>query len=328
MNILILISFLFFLDYTFESEEKLKLLISNLIDCIIWFSVIISLYGLYEYFYIYFGNNIIKQRESSLVDYNFALLPVFFGLVSVLNKLTKTVLRKEIIMYNLFLSIQSLQIFFSSSRRGFIIINLIIIILFLSSSLSVFYKNKHLRAFAKSYKYYLIIIVSFLMILSLFIFATSYTFKERVFEISGIKRINIFQNDITERCYRYYSILNKKISYSTFYKRIWAAAYDAKDPDSGWGTRTHKTVFPLSGENVDILPSGVKGYLMDSTCNPYVADGNTYSYTDLFLYNLKVNENDTVYLSIYCYVSSDFNGNWALIALTNNDSPWIASTKY
>ena len=328
LNILILISFLFILDIIIESKEELKLLISNLTDCIIWFSVIISLFGLYENFRIYFSNNIITQSESSLVDYNFALLPIFFGIVSVFSKLAETNLRKEIVMYNLFLSIQSLQIFFSNSRRGFFIINIIIIILFLGSGLAVVYKNKHLGAYAKSCRYYLIIVVLFFIIFFLFVFATSYSFKEKVLEISGMKRINIFQKDITERCFRYYSILDKNTSYSSFYRKIWSPVYDAKDPDSGWGTRTHKTVFPLSGENVDIVPPGVKGYLMDNTCNPYVADGNTYSYTDLNLYNLKVRENDTVYLSVYCYVSKDFNGDWALIALTNNNSPWIGSTFY
>jgi hypothetical protein len=121
-------------------------------------------------------------------------------------------------------------------------------------------------------------------------------------------------------------MFERETSFSSFYNKIWTPAYDVKDPDSGWGTRIHKTVFPLTGENVEIVPADAKGYLMDSTCNPYVENGNAYSYTELYLINQKVKENDTVNLSVYCYVSKDFNGDWASIILTNNGS-WIAFTK-
>ena len=327
LNILILLSFFLFLVFKIDSHRELKLLKSNLIDCVIWFSIIISLFGLYEYYCVYFSRSFILQRESSNVDYNFALLPVFFGMVSVLFKLSKTGLRKEIIVYNLFLLIQSLQVFFSNSRRGFILISLIIILLFLIFALSIFYKKNNLAAFVKSYLYYLISIVLFFMCLFSFVFATSYSFKLRIFEYAGVQRISIFQQDISQRVFRYYSIFEKETSYSSFYNKIWSPAYDVKDPDSGWGTRIHKTIFPLTGENVEIVPAGAKGYLMDSTCNPYFENGNSYSYTELFLFNQKVKENDTVNLSVYCYVSKDFNGDWVLINLTNNGS-WIAYTNY
>lgn len=327
INILILLSFFLFLVFKIDSHRELKLFLSNLIDCVIWFSIIISLFGLYEYFHVYFSNSFILQRESANVDYNFALLPVFFGMVSILFKLSKTRLRRDIIVYNLFLLIQSLQVFFSNSRRGFFVISFIIILLFLIFALSLFYKKNKLAAVVKSYKYYLIGIVSFFMCLFFFVFATSYSLKLRIFEFAGIQRISIFQQDISQRIFRYYSIFEKETSYSSFYNKIWSPAFDAKDPDSGWGTRIHKTIFPLTGENVEIVPADAKGYLMDSTCNPYVENGNSYSYTDLYLFNYKVRENDTVNLSVYCYVSKDFNGDWVLINLINNGS-WIAYTNF
>jgi SAM-dependent methyltransferase len=327
INILVLLSFFFFLVFKIDSHRELKLLLSNLIDCIIWFSIIISLFGLYEYFHVYFSNSFILLRESANVDYNFALLPVFFGMISVLVKLSQTRLRKEIIVYNLFLLIQSLQVFFSNSRRGFILISFIIIFLVLIFALSLFYKKNNLSAFVKSYTYYLISIVLFFLCLFFFVFATSYSFKLRAFKFTGVQRTYIFQQDLSQRVFRYYSIFEKETSYSSFYNKVWSPAYDAKDPDSGWGTRIHKTIFPLTGENVEIVPADAKGYLMDSTCNPYVENGNTYSYTELYLFNQKIKENDTVNLSVYCYVSKDFNGDWALINLINNGA-WIAYTNY
>ena len=327
LNILTLLSFFLFLVFKIDSLRELKLLMSNLIDCVIWFSVIISLFGLYEYCYVYFSRSLILLRESANVDYNFALLPVFFGMVSVLYKLSKTGSRKEVIVYNLFLFIQSLEVFFSNSRRGFILISFIIILLFLIFVLSLFYKRNNFVAFVKSYNYYLISIFLFFTCLFSFVFATSYSFKQKIFEFAGVQRISVFQQDISQRVFRYYLMFERETSFSSFYNKIWTPAYDVKDPDSGWGTRIHKTVFPLTGENVEIVPADAKGYLMDSTCNPYVENGNAYSYTELYLINQKVKENDTVNLSVYCYVSKDFNGDWPSIILTNNGS-WIAFTNY
>ena len=67
---------------------------------------------------------------------------------------------------------------------------------------------------------------------------------------------------------------------------------------------------------------------MDSTCNAYVMNDNSYSYTDLFLYENKVKDKDIVTVSVYCYVSKDFNGDWSLIALTNYNLGWIGSESY
>lgn len=329
LNILILFSFLLFLTLIITSKDELLFFTSELISCVILFSVIIALYDLYDFSHIYFSKEILlRETDSLMVDYNFALLPVFFGMLSILFLLFKINSRAKIIFYNILLLILTLPVFLSSSRRGFIIINIILSILYLAFLTSVFYKNNYLRSYVGKYKYYLIIITLLFGSVYFFVFETSYSFKQKAFEKIGIKRINVLQESITERCYRYLAILDKNTSYSMFYKKIWAPVFDPKDPDSGWGTRIHKTIFPLTGENVEIVPPGVKGYLMDSTCNAYIMGGNAYSYTDLYLYNRKVNDNDTVQVSVYCYVSKDFNGDWSLISLTNNNLGWIGSDAY
>jgi hypothetical protein len=94
------------------------------------------------------------------------------------------------------------------------------------------------------------------------------------------------------------------------------ASFDPKDPDSMWGTRTHKTMFPITGENVEIVPPGSKGYLMDSTCNSDTWNNNAYSYT--LIGRSAVTEYDTIKASVYCYVSKDFNGTWAMLYSTGS----------
>ena len=93
----------------------------------------------------------------------------------------------------------------------------------------------------------------------------------------------ILQEKLTSSIFRYASIFNPSGRYSEFYDKIWLANYifNPLDPDSGWGTRIHKTVFPLPGNIESIIPEKAKGYLMDSTCDASVLRGNAYSYTPI-----------------------------------------------
>jgi hypothetical protein len=328
LNIAILLSFLFFLNTIIKSKKELQVFVSYLIKNLIFFAVIISVYGLYEYFKVYLSNVLIRYSESLLVDYNFAQLPVFFGLLSLLYLLPKINSNAKILVYNLFLLILTAHILLSSSRRAFIIINIILFVLYLNFIISIFFKDYFGKSLIKKSKYYLLSVSFLFIFICLFIFETTFTFKQKAFKSLGVKKVIELQDNITEKVYRYSSIFDKKTSYSTLFKKIWAPVLDPKDPDSGWGTRIHKTIFPLRGDNVEIVPPGVKGYLMDSTCNAYVMNDNSYSYTDLVLFENKVDHNDVVTISVYCYVSIDFNADFSLIALTNNDMGWIGSEAY
>jgi len=96
---------------------------------------------------------------------------------------------------------------------------------------------------------------------------------------------------------------------------------DSKDPDSGWGTRISTRVFPLSGENVEIVPLNSIGYKMDSTCDASTWSNNAYSFTNIS--NLFQGDSKSLGIknycaSVYCFVSLDFNGSWARISAEGN----------
>jgi len=83
---------------------------------------------------------------------------------------------------------------------------------------------------------------------------------------------------------------------------------DPDDPDSGWGSRTHKTIFPLFGKNVGIVPATAKGYMMDSTCNAtyYIESDLSESYT---IINRFISyKNQKFHSSVYCFLSDDYDG--------------------
>jgi hypothetical protein len=92
---------------------------------------------------------------------------------------------------------------------------------------------------------------------------------------------------------------------------------DPKNPDSGWGSQISTVVFPLTGENVDIVPENSIGYKMDRTCDASTWEINANSYTDissLFQGDSTFANNEFYYASVYCFVSKDFDGSWARIS--------------
>ena len=103
--------------------------------------------------------------------------------------------------------------------------------------------------------------------------------------------MTLSKGTVTRNLLRYVLIFDKKATYQKLYELIWTTKFDPKDPDSGWAARIHKTVFPLDGENSEIIPAGSKGYLMDSTCNADSWNGNAYSYT--LIENSEISNGDT-----------------------------------
>jgi len=62
----------------------------------------------------------------------------------------------------------------------------------------------------------------------------------------------------------------------------------------------------LTGSDIEIVPSGEKGYLIDSSTHASAKHGNVFSST--CFKTLKVEKGDILQASVYCYVSKDFNG--------------------
>lgn len=99
--------------------------------------------------------------------------------------------------------------------------------------------------------------------------------------------------------------------------------FDSRDPDSGWGERIHKTIFPLTGKNVEIVPSDAKGYLIDSTSNEGSSEHHAFSFS--LIGKSVVDITDTLYASVYCFVSKDFNGSNVCIRADGSTSGNIVS---
>ena len=88
---------------------------------------------------------------------------------------------------------------------------------------------------------------------------------------------------------------------------IWNQYYlSSLNSDQAWKSSLNKTVYPLTGDNVEIVPPFEDGYLLDSTCIERVE--NEYGYFETNFQTLKVKKSDSLVATVYCFVSKDFNG--------------------
>jgi hypothetical protein len=316
INMIILLSILFMLTSLVSGKEETDFFSVNFVYLIVSFAFIISVVSLLFFFDVLtykdfiFDNSITETiAKESLTDYNFAILPVFFGFISILFLLTKTKARLQKVLYILTLILFSLQIFFSGSKRGMIIFILVTLLLLISQ---LFNNKSNLFTLKLATKESgLFLSVLFLIICSTYFFITRtpYYYKNKLLEFIGSKNILITKDKITKQVLRYSSYTDQSSSYIKLYNTLWTPTFIPEDPDSGWGNRIHKTIFPLTGKNAGIVPKTAKGYLMDSTCNasyyPEIDLCESYS----LLANLKVKKGDRYRASIYCLVSERFDGN-------------------
>jgi hypothetical protein len=319
---LVLLSLFYMLSFLISSKEEFKYFLDDILRLIVFFAFIIALCNLLDLFDIIslhkyiFTNDISGNYPSysEFLDYNFALLPVLFGMIIVFYFLSKTSSNLKKIIFLLLLIIFLLNIFLSGSKRGAIILIGIFFILATAEFIYIFKKNQFLNNLSINFRY-LFISFCFLSVLTyIFIFLCSPTFKSKTLQLIGSKNILTARIKIASSVIRYASIFDKEIMYPDLYEKIWSITlFDPKEPDSGWGTRVHKTIFPLTGKNVEIVPQGSKGYLMDSTCNANSWGGNSFSFTKFGAKYLEQGKFGKAF--VYCYVSGDFNGNWVLLSV-------------
>jgi hypothetical protein len=329
INSIILLALLFLISFLVLTKDGLMKFYNVFFRLIVIFAFIISLDELFRILNIFTINPIVEINASLLtykgIDYNFALLPVFLGMTGVLYLMTSNKSKLLQIVYNLFLLFFSISVFLSSSRRGMIILGSVLFVLLLAQFFSFSKKKIFIKKIGENSRVYLVLLASFTILSFFLITRTSYLTKNRFLEKIGSKNILSAKVTIASRLFKYYQFIDKEILLSDFYNLIWTPEFDPRDPESSWGRRMHKTIFPLTGKGTDIVPPGSKGYLMDSTCDASRWSGNALSYTVI---GDAKSEKDTIIASVFCYVSEDFNGSWARIIAGKGETTYANGKLY
>ncbi len=319
-NIAILLSLIFLLKLVIITREELNFYIQNLIKLIISFALLISIFSITNIFSsrpgyeLFTFSKITDNSDNQLpyLDYNFALLPVFLGMVGILKLLYKSKSFSIKIIYSLILVIYSTNILLAGSKRGIIVLTGLFLITLFAIIINSYKKVNSCNEKNLNFSWFLLPLVVLTTLFYIFIFHTPYSFKIKTFDLINTKNVFLTKDRITRSIFNYQLILNKNVNYFETYNTIWTSTFNPKDPDSGWGTRNHKTIFTLTGNNVKIVPNDAKGYYMDKTSNSDTWNNNAYSYTLVATDSLT--DGELYSASVFCYVSSEFNGEWARIS--------------
>ena len=311
INSIILLSFFLIMTLIVDWKSDLDKFVNSFTNSIILFALGISLYRLIDLFNIFQNDNAgylyqipyTIEVGSIQVDYNFAILPIFFGIITVIYYLMKTDSFFRKLVYSLLLTIYSITIFFAGSRRGMIVLIGITFLLSISQFFTFTKRQSFFKRLGLGSRFFLLFLVLLAMSSWFFVFHTSYVFKNKTLELLGTKNLVKTKGEIAMTVARYYLVIDQTKSFSDLYNVIWTPVFNPDDPDSGWGSRMHKTVFPLSGDNVEIVPANAKGYFMDHNTNADTLNKNAYSAT--WISNHNVDEKDILNASVFCYVSKD-----------------------
>jgi hypothetical protein len=314
LNVFVLLTILFVLKVLVNLESEFLQFRRSFLKLIIFFALVISINNINQFFYLSSYANYSTNRDKATVDYNFALLPVFFGIISILYFFARNLKKSQMLILNILLLVFSFNILISGSKRGMLMFLIIFLIIF-SIQILGWFKNNADNWIEKLRKNSVLFFISFcsLMILILFLtFGTSLYFKNNLLDSIRVKDKTFIKYQISHIVYRYASFFNKKANYELIHKNIWNIVFDPKNPESGWANGVYKIVPNLSGENVDIVPENTKGYMLDSTCIGASSGHHAYFFLPIKQYSASFG--DSIEASVYCYASENFDGNAAIRA--------------
>jgi len=98
------------------------------------------------------------------------------------------------------------------------------------------------------------------------------------------------------------------------YPKLDSIRINPDDPYS-WASINFKEVFPLKGDNVEIVPDDSRGCLLDSSAYSFTGSTSSgkYTYSYMPFGDSFVSKKDTALSAVYCYVDTSFNGNIVML---------------
>jgi O-antigen ligase len=103
----------------------------------------------------------------------------------------------------------------------------------------------------------------------------------------------------------------------TYYKTFDKVELNPGIPET-YATVPHKTVSysKLPGKPLSDMPESIVGYKLDKTSFSNFSNGNAYSLTRIG--EVELSSNDSLKVSVFCFVSEDFNGTWVRLSCESN----------
>lgn len=322
VNTLVLLFIFFSMFLVINEKKKSALFVNSFIKLIIVFGLLISSYGLFTFFVPYGESEILSlsktfstTKGSPQIDYNFALLAIFYGLLAILNFFSVDVPLKTKRIYTLILIIYTANILISGSRRGIIVLSFIILVLLAIKFITLFKNGARFKALSLNVNYFLLVIFIIAIVLSTFFLLVPHKQRNKTIAFICPNTASILKEKISLTVCSYFSIFNERYDYSFMYNKLWIPSFDPVNPYS-WCTQKFTEIHSLEGDQSHIIPNGAVGCLFDKTVHPAIWSGDAYMYNKIYDGNAQPGE--FILASVYCFVSEDFNGDWVRLSAAGN----------
>ncbi|MFC2152097.1 hypothetical protein ACFLSE_06170 [Bacteroidota bacterium] len=301
VNAALLILLFLSLTVVIKNKKELNQFIATFIKVLLFFGLLISIVRLSGLLVIYK----IEPGAYLKIDKNFVLLPIFYALISILYLFYTKLSKIKISLFAIIMLIFSLNIILSGSRRGLLVFMIILLILISMQFLHFFIKLNILRNFIVNSRVFLISFLIMSILSGFFLFNASCSFKNNMLEFIGSKDKKLAKINISVSIKNCISVLDRDLNYNELHKKIWYSKMSSVDPDCNWGGGDCIKVFPLTGENHEIVPPDAIGCLIELSS----IDSLNEAWRTKYIEQIKVNQNESYRASIYCYVSNDFSQN-------------------
>ena len=181
INVAILLSFFFLGTILINSKKELSLYFENVNKLILIFALLISVLGLLDildilpyskyFLFIEFVNNSIP------IDYNFALLPVFYGLLILFSYAKVKCSTFKQIFYSICFILFFTQIFLAGSKRGIILLG-VLALAYIIVKIILYKRNiSYYTSFNLNTNFYVISLFFVAALVYLFFSFTSFNFS-------------------------------------------------------------------------------------------------------------------------------------------------------
>jgi hypothetical protein len=319
-NAFLLIALFFLMTIYIRTKSDFQILIKKLLRILIFFALIISVAVLFNILNPIPGQSSDKSSwiisiTSLSTDYNFAVIPVFYGIISLLYSFTRPVSRIKKGVFTLILIIFATAVLLSGSRRGMICLSSIVTFLIIIQIFKKIKWKEAIGALRKNSDWFVKSVVISVLVLMVFVFVVPVKVKRNTLNFLGISIISY--RNLSSGLLTRYSAIFSKADYNHYLKTVWDEKLDYLRLENYWGAQTTKFIHSFPGKNADILPENSVGCMMDKTSEVSTWGNNAYSFTNisnLIKVDSLTARDEYYHASVYCYVSPDFNGDWASIS--------------
>ncbi len=250
------------------------------------------------------------KGTSLVIDDNYFTLFLVFSIIIILSNFQFKLKKSKRLYYQTILIVLVIAIFLSTSRRGLIIVSIIMIMIYGNWIISMFKKNQFIVNIRNNTIFFGTTLFLILTLTYTFGYLTPRINRNEWLAYSGFNQLEV-QGYINTFTFSSKSILKGETTFTEI-NQIWNANFDSRFPFSGWAKGDYEPINKLYGTNSEIVPDGAIGAKIDNGSGYSSWNGNLYYHSKIFERNV---ENGKRYIaSIYCYVSPDYNGDWVRIS--------------